>query len=123
MNHALQPTAFSRRAALQRSALGFGWLAASSLLADQPQTPNSKLETVANPSAAKQPHFAPRAKRVIFLFMKGGPSQVDPFDPKPLLNKLDGQKRPAEFGEAKYQFVQANATLRSEEHTSELQSH
>ena len=96
MNHALQPTAFSRRAALQRSALGFGWLAASSLLADQPQTPNSKLETVANPSAAKQPHFAPRAKRVIFLFMKGGPSHVDTFDPKPLLDRDDGKPFPGQ---------------------------
>ena len=46
-----------------------------------------------------------KAKSVIFLFMAGGPSHLDTFDPKPLLNKLDGQKRPAEFGEAKYQFV------------------
>ena len=47
-----------------------------------------------------------KAKSVIFLFMAGGPSHLETFDPKPLLNKLDGQTRPAEFGEAKYQFVQ-----------------
>ena len=52
-----------------------------------------------------------KAKSVIFLFMAGGPSHIDTFDPKPLLNQLNGQRRPAEFGEAKYQFVQANATL------------
>ncbi|MEQ9411392.1 MAG: DUF1501 domain-containing protein [Fuerstiella sp.] len=48
---------------------------------------------------------------MIFLFMAGGPSQLETFDPKPLLNKLHGQRRPAEFGEAKYQFVQNDARL------------
>src|SRR4030095_8046728 len=43
--------------------------------------------------------------------MAGGPSHIDTFDPKPLLNKLSGQPRPAEFGEAKYQFVQKGAKL------------
>src|SRR5262249_16153110 len=58
-----------------------------------------------NPLAAKAPEHPAKAKSVIFLFMAGGPSHVETFDPKPLLNKLDGQKRPTEFGEAKYQFV------------------
>ena len=53
----------------------------------------------------------PRRASVIFLFMAGGPSHLETFDPKPLLNKLDGQPRPKEFGEAKYQFVQRNAKL------------
>ena len=48
---------------------------------------------------------------MIFLFMAGGPSHLETFDPKPLLNKLDGQPRPKEFGEAKYQFIQSNAKL------------
>jgi hypothetical protein len=48
---------------------------------------------------------------VIFLFMAGGPSHLETFDPKPLLNELDGQPRPKEFGEAKYQFVRPNAKL------------
>ena len=52
-----------------------------------------------------------KAKSIIFLFMAGGPSHMETFDPKPLLNKLDGQKRPAEFGEAKYQFVTKDAKL------------
>ncbi len=45
-------------------------------------------------SAIKQPHFAPKAKRVIFLFMNGGPFQCDLFDPKPDLNRFAGQKPP-----------------------------
>ncbi|MDA1231518.1 MAG: DUF1501 domain-containing protein, partial [Planctomycetota bacterium] len=56
-------------------------------------------------------HQPAKARSVIFLFMAGGPSQLETFDPKPLLNTLHGQKRPAEFGEAKYQFVQNDATL------------
>ena len=52
-----------------------------------------------------------KAKSVVFLCMSGGPSHMETFDPKPLLNKLDGQKRPASFGEAKYQFVSTDAKL------------
>ena len=52
-----------------------------------------------------------KAKSVIFLFMAGGPSHLETFDPKPLSNKLERPAAPAEFGEAKYQFVQTNATL------------
>jgi hypothetical protein len=48
---------------------------------------------------------------VLFLFLAGGPSHVDTFDPKPLLNKLDGQKRPKEFGEVQYQFVTNESRL------------
>ena len=57
----------------------------------------------ANPMAPKQPHFAPRAKRVIFMFMHGGPSHLDTFDPKPLLTRDHGKplpfKRPLTFAE------------------------
>jgi hypothetical protein len=56
-----------------------------------------------NPTAPKQPHFTPRAKRVIFMFMHGGPSHVDTFDPKPLLDRDHGKplpfKRPLTFAE------------------------
>ena len=55
--------------------------------------------------------FDGKAKSVIFLFMAGGPSHIETFDPKPLLNQLHGQPRPAAFGEAKYQFVQSDAKL------------
>ncbi len=64
-----------------------------------------------NPLAPKPPHFAAKAKSFIFLFQAGGPSHVETFDPKPLLNKLHGQKRPAEFGDVKYQNVNANSRL------------
>lgn len=52
-----------------------------------------------------------KAKSVIFLFMAGGPSHLETFDPKPLLDRLHGQPRPAEFGEARYQFVKSDAKL------------
>jgi hypothetical protein len=62
--------------------------------------------------AAEQPaRFQGPARSVIFLFMAGGPSHLETFDPKPLLNRLDGQPRPAQFGEAKYQFVKQGAKL------------
>ena len=89
MNPAFQPAILSRRAALQRSAAGFGWLAASALLAEQLQTSSNP-----SPASAKPSHFAPRARRVIFLFMKGGPSHVDTFDPQPLLDRDDGKPFP-----------------------------
>jgi hypothetical protein len=66
----------------------------------------------ANPLAPRRPHRPnPKARAVIFLFMAGGPSHLDTFDPKPLLNRLNGQRRPAEFGEARYQFIQPDARL------------
>src|SRR5437868_6683232 len=49
------------------------------------------------PLAPKPPHFAGKAKQIIFLFMNGGPSHVDTFDPKPALEKFDGQDPPAEL--------------------------
>ena len=86
---------------------GFGGLAFSSMLHSEAMRDGK----IANPLAAKTPHFTPKAKSVIFLFMSGGPSQMETFDPKPLLNKLSGQKRPAEFGKAEYQFIQPDAKL------------
>jgi hypothetical protein len=92
----------NRREFVSDAFCGFGALALSSLTAQAASL---------NPLAAKAPHHAAKAKNVIFLFMAGGPSQMETFDPKPLLNKMHGEKRPAEFGEAKYQFVQPNARL------------
>ncbi|HZT30289.1 MAG TPA: DUF1501 domain-containing protein [Bryobacteraceae bacterium] len=87
----------SRRALLRNTACGFGTLGLMGLLSDvQAAEP-------ANPMAPKKPHFEPRAKRVIFLFMHGGPSSVDTFDPKPRLEKDNGKplpfKRPLTFAE------------------------
>ncbi|HET6424535.1 MAG TPA: DUF1501 domain-containing protein [Planctomycetaceae bacterium] len=84
-------TPLSRRAMLRRSAVGFGSLALASMLGDDA----CATETV-NPLAPVLPHFAARAKRIIFLFMSGGPSQVDTFDPKPLLTRDDGKPLPFE---------------------------
>lgn len=96
----------TRREILQNSLCGFGSLALASLLAD------SSRALAANPLAPKPPHIpSAKAKSVIFLFMAGGPSHLETFDPKPLLTKLDGQPRPKEFGEAKYQFIKPDAKL------------
>ncbi|HEV3436054.1 MAG TPA: DUF1501 domain-containing protein [Gemmata sp.] len=96
-------SAFSRREFLTNAFGGFGAVALTSLFAEQGRG--------SDPLAQKEPHFQPKAKSVIFLFMAGGPSHLDTFDPKPLLNKLNGQPRPAEFGDAKYQFVPKGAKL------------
>src|SRR6187200_2842698 len=79
----------SRRELLQRSSAGFGGLALAGLLGDQ-----ARGATGAGPLAVRPPHFEPKAKRVIFLFMHGGPSQVDTFDYKPLLERDHGKPLP-----------------------------
>jgi hypothetical protein len=81
---------FTRREMLRVSGAGFSGLALAAMLdqttaADPPKP---------NPLAPKPPHFAPKAKRVIFLFMHGGPSQVDTFDYKPLLARDNGKPLP-----------------------------
>jgi len=88
----------SRRQVLQSAGLGFGWLAALDLL----HRTGTAAEAV-SPLAPKPPHFPPTAKRVISLFMQGGPSQVDTYDPKPLLAKLHGQHPPDSFGNEDFQ--------------------
>src|SRR5262249_26134560 len=86
---------------------GFGSLALLSLLAEDRLRAGS-----ADPLAPRPPHFPnPKARAVIFLFMAGGPSHLETFDPKPLLNRLHGQPRPAEFGRARYQFIRPDARL------------
>ena len=81
----------SRRQWLRRMGNGFGSLALAGLLAKESSASSAKS---ANPLAVKAPHFKPKAKRVIFLFMPGGPSQVDTFDPKPRLTKDNGKPSP-----------------------------
>ncbi|WP_245958201.1 DUF1501 domain-containing protein [Roseimicrobium gellanilyticum] len=98
---------FSRRAMLQRSAAGFGHLALAGMLAQQANAAPSATSAL----AAKDPHFTPRARRVIFLFMKGGPSHVDTFDPKPLLQRDDGLKYPYE--EPRIKFAETGKLLKS----------
>ena len=81
MTHA----SFSRRTALQSIGCGFGFLSAAAMAQAQAAS------GLRNPALPKQPHFAARAKRVIFLFMQGGPSHVDTFDYKPALEKRSGE--------------------------------
>jgi hypothetical protein len=89
----------SRRDMLQQSALGFGSLAFTSMLQAK------------NPLAAKRPHFRPRAKRVIFLFMKGGPAHMDTFEYKPLLQRDHG--KPLPFDKPKVTFAKTGNLLAS----------
>ncbi len=104
MSEHIRPTR-NRREWLTDAFCGFGSLAFAGLTAQG--------GTRHNPLAPKPPHMPDKAKAksVIFLFMAGGPSHIETFDPKPMLNKLDGQKRPAEFGEVKYQFVKPDARI------------
>ncbi len=92
---------------------GFGALAVGAMLQQQGLRAATVSGASMNPLAPKTPDMPDKAKAkaVIFLFMSGGPSHIETFDPKPLLNKLNGQKRPASFGEAKYQFVNNDAKL------------
>jgi len=85
---------------LARSANGFGAVALAALLGERafgfapdpsPLNEQSRLPAELNPFAPRVPHFRPRAKSVIFLFMDGGPSQVDTFDPKPRLAREHGE--------------------------------
>lgn len=79
----------TRRSMLRNTACGFGQIALSGILAQQAIGSSAVAGVV--PLGLPQPHFRPRAKRVIFLFMWGGPSHVDLFDPKPRLNEEDGK--------------------------------
>ena len=81
----------TRRQALRTIGSGFGMLGLATVLGEGFRLQASRLE---DPFAAKPPHFEPKAKRVIFLIMNGGLSQVDTFDPKPMLQKYHGKPMP-----------------------------
>jgi len=85
----LEHLALTRRELLQRCGMGFGALALGGMLADAGHAAKA-----ANPLALKPPHFPAKAKHVIHIFLNGGPSQVDTFDPKPALAKYAGQPLP-----------------------------
>ncbi len=120
----------TRRHFLGQCAYGVGSIALASMLlrdqlnpslvqagktpADQAPTakPSAARPPASHPLAAGRPHFAPRAKRVIFLFMAGGPSQLELFDYKPKLQELDGQRVPTSYTQGKrFAFIQGNAKL------------
>lgn len=101
----------SRRRLLQTSAVGFGHLALAAMLRESSSSAHAAAAVAADPLAPKLPHFLPRAKRIIFLFMKGGPSQVDTFDPKPLLTRDHG--KPLPFAKPRVQFAPTSNLLAS----------
>src|SRR6516162_1323351 len=82
-------SSLSRRELLERCGTGLGMLALAGLCASD--SPVSAAPSTIDPLAPKQPHFKARAKHVVHLFMNGGPSHVDTFDPKPALDKYHGQ--------------------------------
>ncbi len=84
---------FDRRRILRHFANGFGMLGLAGLLADE-----ARANSVAanDPLAVKAPHYPAKAKRLLFLFMSGGPSHVDTFDPKPRLERDNGKPLPFE---------------------------
>ena len=106
-NHFKQ--ALTRREMLTQCGSGFGMLALTSLMAEQAQAANVASGKPIMPLAVKAPMFPARAKRVIFLFMHGGPSQVDTFDPKPLLTRDSGKPFPG--AKPRVQFAQTGNLL------------
>src|SRR5438132_5219707 len=82
--------ALTRRDLLYRCGMGFGALALGDLVVGA----QSATAAATDPLLPRSPHFAPRAKHVIHLFMNGGPSHVDTFDPKPTLTKYSGKLLP-----------------------------
>ena len=96
--------ATTRRQLLSQAACGFGSLALTGLLSETAMAESSAL-------AARQPHFAPKAKRIIFIFMQGGPSHVDTFNYKPRLDKDNGKK--IKFRVARSRKVTAERVMKS----------
>ena len=101
--NALNP--LCRRDALKAAGCGFGYLAFAGMAG------NDALAAPVNPLSAKKPMFTPKAKRVIFIFMQGGPSHVDTFDPKPQLEKYDGQK--VKFYNARHREVREEPVMKA----------
>ena len=91
MNHQRHQLPPNRRSFLGSLGSGFGSVALAAMAAEQAATAGPAV----SPLAPKAPHFAPKAKRVILLWMQGGPSQMDLFDYKPKLNEMNGQELPA----------------------------
>ena len=85
---------YTRRDFLTRTSMGMGALSLGGLLGPSPVLGQDMISQMINTSGAALPHFVPKAKRVIYLFQSGAPSQLDLFDHKPLLNKMNGKELP-----------------------------
>lgn len=118
INHEFK-TLVTRRHFFKECGIGLGSIALASLLnnnaAANPQS-QVRAPQLDNPLTPKQPHFAPKAKRVIYLFNSGGPSQLDMFDYKPSLEKYNGKPVPQEFVKGiNYAFIRPDAGLYASE--------
>ncbi len=96
----------SRREFLKAAGCGFGLLGLTDLLTRDLRAVAVDEGSASGPLTSKTGHFPAKAKHCIFLFMTGGPSQMDLFDPKPLLNRLDSQPLPPSFGKIHSQFLE-----------------
>ncbi|MBI2824476.1 MAG: DUF1501 domain-containing protein [Planctomycetia bacterium] len=106
----------ARREFLTTFANGVGALAVASLLKDDgvlaAEAAGGFAAAPANPLALRPPHFAPKAKACIFIFLEGAPSQIDLFDPKPKLNELHGQKLPDSMTKnVRFAFIQKESAV------------
>src|SRR3954447_14453078 len=98
----------SRRDVLRRATLGFGSLALADLLSR-----TSLASGAVSSLAPRATHFPARAKRVIYLFLDGGLSQIDSYDYKPLLQRDDGKPLPGSIAKPKFSFAPTGQILRS----------
>src|SRR5437870_1519152 len=119
------PLAQTRRDFLFRAGGGFGSLALSWLLAQDARAaePGRDAGRRSNPLGAKPPQLPARAQSVIFLFMVGGPSAVDLFDPKPELAQRHGQPLPDSFGRPVSQFTKGDTPLMASTRTFRKHGH
>jgi hypothetical protein len=106
----------TRRDFLTSAASGLGLLGFASALKENgllaAESKPASVSAGRNPLAPRAPHFTPRAKACIFIFMEGAPSQMDLFDPKPKLNELHGQKLPESFTkEVRFAFIQKESAV------------
>jgi hypothetical protein len=102
----------TRRHFFHDCGVGVGAMALSALLAKDAPASNEVAKLRRDPLAPRKPHFAPKAKAVIYLFMAGAPSQLELFEPKPRLQELHGQKVPESFTKGKrFAFIKGDAKL------------
>ncbi|MEX0741402.1 MAG: DUF1501 domain-containing protein, partial [Phycisphaeraceae bacterium] len=106
------PLHLTRRHFFSNCGVGLGKIALGTLLGNGLVGSAAAGQSPSNPLATRQPHFAPKAKRVIFLFMAGGPSQLDLFDEKPELRRLAGSPLPAEVtADQRLAFTESDAAV------------
>ena len=102
----------TRRSFFEQCAGGIGIAALAQLMEAEGRAATDANQPNTNPLAPKPPHFAPKAKNVIFMFMEGGPSQIDLFDPKPELQKWSGKPLPPEMTkDLRLAFTKPNAAV------------